>query len=472
MQHSGLVSMDVMSKSDPVVLVYQRRVGHWFAMGQTEVIKNSHEPVFTTRVPLQYWSLAAHDTHVMLELYDCDHDDVKRVASNNTNGNGTLLSPIWSKLSSKDKMGEAFFKINDLLLLANQSPNASLTLPLLRNGERINSNSIIRVSLVDVSLVSTSVMRTFNDGIANHGTMTSNAHVSRLPSISRTSISRNGNNRPDSAKSRNSDTPDSPLSRRDRAASPSETRDVLAPLAPTAILSAPSPDTATASPAAGVSNVDSQPLSLPNLSSPSGQATSSLASPHGHIGTTANNNDRGTLSSRHPSMDGSVPLPPSVPVTPGGVDASSITIRSRGHSRAGSWSRVLSIRSPTLSGVSHPGTPTHNNPNSNHMCSGRGSRTSTIIMSPLPSGGRSSTLSAPAPIQSDDARQVVLTALEHSNLFVSSLSPKQSSNDVPFVVQPEHVDEVIQLCQGADNVVQVIGLLDERGYLHSLLSTH
>eukprot|EP00240_Pyramimonas_obovata_P000816 CAMPEP_0118955512 /NCGR_PEP_ID=MMETSP1169-20130426/60090_1 /TAXON_ID=36882 /ORGANISM="Pyramimonas obovata, Strain CCMP722" /LENGTH=535 /DNA_ID=CAMNT_0006903381 /DNA_START=178 /DNA_END=1782 /DNA_ORIENTATION=+ len=57
---NGLKNKDILSKSDPVVYLYERRAGHrgessWTRLGSTEVVKNNLNPKFSTAIQVDYF---------------------------------------------------------------------------------------------------------------------------------------------------------------------------------------------------------------------------------------------------------------------------------------------------------------------------------------------------------------------------------------------------------------------------------
>lgn len=71
---SDLPKLDTFSKSDPIVLIYEKtQENQWNEIGRTEMIKNNHFPEFVTKINLKYH----FEQNQVIKFYILDIDDSK-----------------------------------------------------------------------------------------------------------------------------------------------------------------------------------------------------------------------------------------------------------------------------------------------------------------------------------------------------------------------------------------------------------
>ena len=65
-----LASLDVMSKSDPMVVVFQQSGKSWIEVGRTEALENQTDASFVTAIEMDY--LFEVTQHLLIVVYDVD----------------------------------------------------------------------------------------------------------------------------------------------------------------------------------------------------------------------------------------------------------------------------------------------------------------------------------------------------------------------------------------------------------------
>ena len=69
----GLKKTDVLSKSDPICIMYEKISGRWEAIGRTELLSNTQDPKWNTKFVLDFHG--ADHQKVKFAVYDGDQDD-------------------------------------------------------------------------------------------------------------------------------------------------------------------------------------------------------------------------------------------------------------------------------------------------------------------------------------------------------------------------------------------------------------
>uniref|UniRef100_A0A6A7G4L2 Copine-3-like isoform X2 n=2 Tax=Hirondellea gigas TaxID=1518452 RepID=A0A6A7G4L2_9CRUS len=110
-QCSNLVSHDLLSKSDPFVVLYLRGIsGQFEQIGRSETIKNSENPKFSTQFKIEYFF--EENQEIRVEIYDTD------TAS--------------QKLSEQDFIGNAVFPVGEMVA----SPGQAVTKAIFAKGSK------------------------------------------------------------------------------------------------------------------------------------------------------------------------------------------------------------------------------------------------------------------------------------------------------------------------------------------------
>ena len=72
---TDLADKDLMSKSDPMCVMFMQRQGHWLEIGRTEMIKDTLNPSWEKKFVVDY-SFEERQV-VKFEIYDWDNDSNK-----------------------------------------------------------------------------------------------------------------------------------------------------------------------------------------------------------------------------------------------------------------------------------------------------------------------------------------------------------------------------------------------------------
>lgn len=109
---NNLPNMDILSKSDPFIVTYlQGDDKKWIEVGRTEIVVNNLNPVFVTRVILNYKFESVQ--HLRFQVYDADEgDNVKNIVLDRQDFIGEAET-VLSELVHKKTATKLDLKLNE-----------------------------------------------------------------------------------------------------------------------------------------------------------------------------------------------------------------------------------------------------------------------------------------------------------------------------------------------------------------------
>ncbi len=116
-----LPNLDVLSKTDPVVVLYDTTGSRLHEVGRTEIIRDQLNPDFVRKIRLSYYF--EYPQNLMVRAYDIDN---------------------WSKrtdVSKQEFIGEAFVALPSIIMAQNQTWTGQLT--MVKGGSRVNRGKVV-----------------------------------------------------------------------------------------------------------------------------------------------------------------------------------------------------------------------------------------------------------------------------------------------------------------------------------------